>query len=76
MGAADRVETDPAAGRRIEVAYPVVLHGRVAGTHLTVCVVEDVCQALYREAQLALRAVVGARELDTSLRTKTPSLAS
>ena len=32
--------------------------------------VDDVRQALYREAQLALRAVVGARELDTFLMEK------
>jgi len=33
-------------------------------------VVDDVRQALYREAQLALRAVVGARELDSFLTAK------
>ncbi len=35
-----------------------------------VSVVTDVRQALYREAQLALRAVVGARELDSFLTDK------
>ena len=35
-----------------------------------VSIVDDVWQALYREAQLALRAVVGARELDTFLTDK------
>ena len=35
-----------------------------------VTAVDDVRQALYREAQLALRAVVGARELDALLGDK------
>lgn len=33
-------------------------------------VIDDVRQALYREVQLALRAVIGARELDSFLTDK------
>jgi regulator of protease activity HflC (stomatin/prohibitin superfamily) len=40
---------------------------RVADARTAVSTVDDVRQALYREAQLALRAVVGAGELDTFL---------
>jgi regulator of protease activity HflC (stomatin/prohibitin superfamily) len=43
---------------------------RVADARTAVSKVDDVRQALYREAQLALRAVVGARELDTFLMEK------
>jgi regulator of protease activity HflC (stomatin/prohibitin superfamily) len=43
---------------------------RVTDAHQAVTAVDDVRQALYREAQLALRAVVGARELDTFLTAK------
>ncbi len=43
---------------------------RVTDAQQTVIAVDDVRQALYREAQLALRAVVGARELDTFLTAK------
>jgi regulator of protease activity HflC (stomatin/prohibitin superfamily) len=43
---------------------------RVVDARAAVSVVEDVRQALYREAQLSLRAVVGARELDTFLTDK------
>ncbi len=43
---------------------------RVADARTAVSTVDDVRQALYREAQLALRAVVGARELDTFLMEK------
>ncbi len=43
---------------------------RVADARTAVSTVDDVRQALYREAQLALRAVVGARELDTFLMKK------
>jgi regulator of protease activity HflC (stomatin/prohibitin superfamily) len=47
----------------------VVTH-RVSDALAAVTVVEDCRQALYREAQLALRAVVGTRELDALLSDK------
>ena len=40
------------------------------GYRKAVTAVDDVRQALYREAQLALREVIGARELDTFLTAK------
>ncbi len=40
---------------------------RVSDARRAVCTADDYNQALYREAQLALRAVVGARDLDTLL---------
>jgi regulator of protease activity HflC (stomatin/prohibitin superfamily) len=43
---------------------------RVTDARKAVTVVDDVRQALYREAQLALRAVVGAKELDSFLTAK------
>src|SRR5205823_8271082 len=43
---------------------------RIADARRAVCTVDDAKQALYREAQLALRAVVGARELDALLADK------
>jgi regulator of protease activity HflC (stomatin/prohibitin superfamily) len=43
---------------------------RVVDPRRAVSVTEDVKQALYREAQLALRAVVGARDLDALLADK------
>jgi regulator of protease activity HflC (stomatin/prohibitin superfamily) len=44
---------------------------RVTDARKTVELVNDVSQALYREAQLALRAVIGTRELDALLADKT-----
>ncbi|AMV36373.1 slipin family protein [Planctomyces sp. SH-PL62] len=43
---------------------------RVVDPRKAVCAVDDFKQALYREAQLALRAVVGGRELDALLADK------
>ena len=43
---------------------------RVADARKAVCAADDARQALYREAQLALRAVVGARDLDALLSDK------
>jgi regulator of protease activity HflC (stomatin/prohibitin superfamily) len=43
---------------------------RVADARRAVCTADDYKQALYREAQLVLRAVVGARELDALLADK------
>jgi regulator of protease activity HflC (stomatin/prohibitin superfamily) len=48
---------------------------QVVDPRKAVCTVDDYKQALYREAQLVLRAVVGARELDSLLADK-DSLAS
>jgi regulator of protease activity HflC (stomatin/prohibitin superfamily) len=47
----------------------VVTH-RVVDARRAVCATDDARQALYREAQMALRAVVGARELDALLADK------
>ena len=44
---------------------------KVVDARKTVELVNDVSQALYREAQLALRAVIGTRELDALLADKT-----
>ena len=43
---------------------------RVADPRRAVCTSDEFGQALYREAQLALRSVVGSRELDTLLADK------
>jgi regulator of protease activity HflC (stomatin/prohibitin superfamily) len=43
---------------------------RITDPRRAVCAADDARQALYREAQLALRAVVGARELDALLADK------
>jgi regulator of protease activity HflC (stomatin/prohibitin superfamily) len=43
---------------------------RIADVRLSLNVVDDARQALYRETQLALRALVGARELDSFLTDK------
>ena len=48
----------------------VVISNRVADPRKAVCTADDYKQALYREAQLVLRAVVGARELDGLLADK------
>jgi regulator of protease activity HflC (stomatin/prohibitin superfamily) len=64
------------AGQEIMTADKVTLRMnavatyRVADARQAVSVVDDVRQALYREAQLALRAVIGARELDQFLTDK------
>ncbi|HVU90107.1 MAG TPA: slipin family protein [Pirellulales bacterium] len=64
------------AGQDIMTADKVTLRMNAVVTYgvidprQTVSVAEDVRQALYRDAQLALRAVVGARELDTFLTDK------
>ena len=64
------------AGQEIMTADKVTLRMNAIVTHrvvdprAAVCAADDARQALYREAQLALRAVVGARELDTFLTDK------
>jgi regulator of protease activity HflC (stomatin/prohibitin superfamily) len=64
------------AGQEIMTADKVTLRlnavvvYRVTDARKSVTVTEDVRQALYREAQLALRAVIGTRELDALLADK------
>ena len=55
---------------KVTLRMNAVVTYRVVDPRQTVSVVDDVRQALYRDAQLALRAVVGARELDTFLTDK------
>lgn len=56
---------------KVTLRLNAVVTYRVADARKTVELVNDVGQALYREAQLALRAVVGTRELDVLLADKT-----
>jgi len=64
------------AGQEIMTADKVTLRlnavvtYRVADAHKALSAADDARQALYREAQLALRAVVGGRELDQFLADK------
>lgn len=64
------------AGQEIMTADKVTLRlnatvtYRVADALKVVSITDDARQALYREAQLALRAVIGARELDSFLTAK------
>ena len=64
------------AGQEIMTADKVTLRMnavvtyRVADARKAVSTTDDVRQALYREAQLALRAIIGARELDQFLTDK------
>ncbi len=55
---------------KVTLRMNAVVTYRVADARTAVSTVDDVRQALYREAQLVLRAVVGARELDTFLMEK------
>jgi regulator of protease activity HflC (stomatin/prohibitin superfamily) len=55
---------------KVSLRMNAVVGYRVADARKSVEKVHDVEQALYREAQLALRAVVGTRELDTLLADK------
>jgi regulator of protease activity HflC (stomatin/prohibitin superfamily) len=55
---------------KVTLRMNAVVTYRVVDARQSVSVVDDVRQALYREAQLALRAVVGARELDSFLTDK------
>jgi regulator of protease activity HflC (stomatin/prohibitin superfamily) len=52
---------------KVTLRMNVVVAYRVADARKSVSTVDNAQQALYREAQLAVRAVVGARELDTFL---------
>jgi regulator of protease activity HflC (stomatin/prohibitin superfamily) len=64
------------AGQEIMTADKVTLRlnalvtYRIADVRLALSVIDDVRQALYRETQLVLRALVGARELDHFLADK------
>lgn len=66
----DVVGQDIMTGDKVTLRMNAVATYRVVDARLAVSVVDDVRQALYREVQLALRAVVGARELDSFLTDK------
>jgi regulator of protease activity HflC (stomatin/prohibitin superfamily) len=55
---------------KVSVRLNMVVAYRVVDARLSVSQVDDARQTLYREAQLVLRAVVGARELDAFLTAK------
>jgi regulator of protease activity HflC (stomatin/prohibitin superfamily) len=55
---------------KVTLRLNAVVTWRVTDALKSVTAVEDASQALYREAQLALRAVIGARELDALLTEK------
>jgi regulator of protease activity HflC (stomatin/prohibitin superfamily) len=55
---------------KVTLRMNAVVTYRIVDARKAVCATDDVRQALYRETQLALRAVVGARELDTFLTEK------
>jgi regulator of protease activity HflC (stomatin/prohibitin superfamily) len=55
---------------KVTLRLNAVITYRVADARIAVTATDDVRQALYREAQLALRAVVGVRDLDQFLADK------
>lgn len=55
---------------KVTLRMNAVVTFRVADARQAVSVADDAKQALYRESQLALRAVIGARELDAFLTDK------
>jgi len=55
---------------KVSLRFNAVATYRIADAHRAVTQTDDVRQALYRETQLVLRAVVGARELDVVLTDK------
>ena len=55
---------------KVTLRVNAIVTYRVADARQAVIVAENAQQALYREAQLALRAVIGARELDAFLTDK------
>ena len=61
---------DDKAGANERRYFLAVITFRVADAKASVSATDDVRQALYREAQLALRAAVGVRELDQFLADK------
>ena len=58
------------SGDKVTLRINAVATYRVVDPRRAVCTADDFKQALYREAQLVLRAVVGARELDWLLADK------
>ena len=55
---------------KVTLRLNAVVTYRVADAHKAVTATDDVRQALYRESQLALRAILGARNLDLFLTDK------
>lgn len=55
---------------KVSLRLNAIVNWRVTDARKSIESVDDVAQALYREAQLALRSVVGTRELDTLLADK------
>jgi regulator of protease activity HflC (stomatin/prohibitin superfamily) len=55
---------------KVTLRLNAVVTYRIVDPRKAVCAADDAKQALYREAQLALRAVVGVRELDALLADK------
>ncbi len=55
---------------KVSLRMNAVVSYRIADARKAVTATDDVRQALYREVQLALRAIVGARELDSFLTDK------
>ena len=66
----DVVGQDIMTADKVTLRLNAAITFRVVDPLRSVSVVEDARQALYREVQLALRAVVGTRELDTLLSDK------
>jgi regulator of protease activity HflC (stomatin/prohibitin superfamily) len=60
---------------KVTLRSNAILTYRVADARKAVETVSDIGQALYREAQLALRAVIGTRELDSLLAEKNAVIA-
>jgi regulator of protease activity HflC (stomatin/prohibitin superfamily) len=58
------------SGDKVTLRLNAVATYRVSDPRRAVCTADDYKQALYREAQLVLRAVVGTRELDSLLADK------
>ncbi|MEM6822133.1 MAG: slipin family protein [Verrucomicrobiota bacterium] len=55
---------------KVSLRMNAIVNWRVTDARKSIEAVDDVQQALYREAQLALRAIIGTRELDTLLSDK------
>ncbi len=66
----DLVGQDLMSADKVTLRLNAVATYRVVDARRAVCATEDFKQALYREAQLALRAVVNGRELDMLLSEK------
>ncbi len=66
----DVASQDIMTADKVTLRLNAVVNFKVADAVKAMTSVEDFAQALYREAQLALRAVIGTRELDTLLAEK------